>query len=98
MNKMKKAVGLIGTGLSDRIHDGIRISRVEGFNLKKAFVANKQEAEIAQTKYPQLEIVNDSSSIIHDDVIDLVLLSVHTAKDMNIVGELLQSGKHMRII
>ena len=98
MNKMKKTVGLIGNAMSDKIHEGIRISHVEGFNLKKIFVANKMDAEIAQAKYPQVEIVNDSSDIIHDEVIDLVLMSSHTAKDMNIVGELIQSGKHLRII
>ncbi|PWT76857.1 MAG: hypothetical protein C5B59_05420 [Bacteroidetes bacterium] len=97
MNK-NKTVGLIGTGVSDTINEGVRISRVEGFNLKKIFVTNKIDAEIAQAKYPQVEIVHDSSAIIHDELIDLVLLSAHTAKDMEMVGELIQSGKHLRII
>ena len=98
MSKTKSRVGLIGSKNPGKIKDAFRISRAEGFSMNKIFVANKYDEVFVQSAYPSAEIVNDPSSIIHDNMIDLVLVSAKQSNDTDMVARVLQAGKHVRII
>jgi predicted dehydrogenase len=98
MSKIKSKVGLIGSINPGKIKEAFRISHVEGFCMKKIFVLNKYDEAFALLAYPDAEIVNDPSSIIQDKLIDLVLVSAKKPGDTDVVAEVLQAGKHVRII
>jgi predicted dehydrogenase len=51
-----------------------------------------------QQKYPAAEIVQHSQAIMQDDDIDLIIVSAREKNNLRLLGEILQTGKHVRII
>jgi|SRR6516164_3963043 predicted dehydrogenase len=98
MNNIKSKAGLIGCEKPGKLKEAFRISRVEGFSMEKIFVSNKYDEALAHSVYPNAEIVDDPSQIIHDHMIDLVIVSEKKYKERDIVADVLQAGKHVRII
>jgi len=73
-------------------------SKLNGYNIKKIYTSNNlSEAEIKE-QFPDAEIVDNTKSIIDDALIDLVIVSSPADKDMDIVGEVLEAGKYVRVI
>ena len=68
-----------------------------GFRLKKVMVQNASP-EIMRLHYPQSEIVQDKQAIIEDSTIDLIVISGAAKSDLDWVAEVLQTGKHVRIV
>jgi scyllo-inositol 2-dehydrogenase (NADP+) len=98
MSKNKTKVGLIGCTSQIKVKEAVSISHAEGLLLQKISVNNKFDEAFARSYFPNVEIVSDSASVIHDEVIDLVLVSSAAANDTCLVAEVLQTGKHVRII
>lgn len=88
-------VALIGSAI---LEEALATDRSMNFHLKKIFAADLASAGIAQSQYPNAEIVNDIKSIVHDAGIELVIVSANSAKDAMVVQDILQSGKKVRII
>lgn len=73
-------------------------SKTNGYNIKKVYLSNNSSQADIKTQYPQAEIVDDAKAIIDDALIDLVIVSQPADNDMNIVGEVLEAGKYVRVI
>ncbi len=54
--------------------------------------------EIARRHYPQSEIVQDKRAIMEDSTIDLIVISGAAKDDLDLVAEVLQTGKHVRLV
>jgi predicted dehydrogenase len=68
-----------------------------GFHLKKVMVQDASP-EITRLHYPQSEIVQDKRAIMDDSSIDLIVISGAAKSDLDLVAEVLQTGKHVRIV
>lgn len=68
-----------------------------GFRLKKVMVQNTSP-ELSRLHYPQSEIVQDKRAIMEDSTIDLIVISGAAKSDLDLVAEVLQTGKHVRIV
>ena len=93
-----KNVGLIECSLPGQSFQMEQMQDVNGYHLTKALVLNDSSGEIFKSHYPQVEIVNDKSSIINDNSIELVIVSAPSATNMDLIGEVLHAGKHVRVL
>lgn len=69
-----------------------------GFSVTKICLTNDKQVERWRTYFPDAEIVSNLESIINDKNIQLVLLSAGAEIKKPIVEQVLQSGKHIRIL
>jgi hypothetical protein len=93
-----KNVGLIECGT---LHKPLYVSPVsilKGYTVKKVLSTDGTIDPNINNRYPGVEIVEHTKDILDDSTIDLVIVSDPAHEDMDIVGEVLQSGKQMRII
>ena len=88
-------VGLIGSAV---LEEALSTNRSMNFHLKKIFAADIASAGIAKSQYPKAEIVDDVKSILEDSGIELVIVSANNAKDTEVMQNILQAGKKVRII
>ncbi len=68
------------------------------YKLKKVLLKGIQTEETAKTIYPNAEVVSDLHEIIHDDSIELVLISAPANAHLELVSAALNAGKHVRVI
>ena len=73
-------------------------STINGFHLKKVLAKRKLTERMAKEQYPQSEIVHTKQAIINDKSIELVIVSSPAKEDLPLVGEVLESGKSVRIV
>ena len=73
------------------------ISRVEGYQLIKIYVGQNSDAWVREM-FPGTEIVNDVHSIIHDDNIDLVIMPTGQNEQLQLVAQVLKTGKNIRMV
>ena len=73
------------------------ISRVEGYQLTKIYVGANSDAWVKET-FPGTEIVDDVHSIIHDDNIDLVIMPTGQSEQLQLVAQVLKTGKNLRMV
>ena len=92
-----KNVGLIECNYGP-IHELSEGSKLNGYNIKKIYTSNHHSQKDIKEQFPDAEIVDDTKSIINDALIDLVIVSSPADKDMDIVGEVLEAGKYVRVI
>lgn len=90
-------VGLIECNTSIESFKTETLGETGGFRLKKVMVPNVS-AEITRLHYPQSEIVQDKRAIIEDASIDLIVISGAAKSDLDLVAEVVQTGKHVRIV
>lgn len=90
-------IAVIGNEISN---ETLKASVSEGnrFHLRKIFVTDNLATGIVRSQYPEAEIVNDVKAIVNDTAIDLVLISAQRANDLPAMGNILQAGKHVRVI
>lgn len=87
-------IGVIGCCLSaEYFYSAAGVD--EKFHLKKLFRADGMVPEHISQMYKQAEIVSNIDSILHDESIDLVLLS---NDHLSFAKEVINSGKSMRVI
>ncbi|HEV3223752.1 MAG TPA: hypothetical protein VGZ90_12780 [Puia sp.] len=97
MNSFKN-IGLIVCGNSEKIFRLAPASRTKGYTLKKVLVGENVFENDVRVNYPDAEIVRDKSSIIQDATLDLVIFVSPAKKYLNLVGEVLRSGKPVRVV
>jgi len=73
-------------------------SLINGFHLKKVLAKRTITERMAKEQYPQSEIVQSKQAIINDKSIELVIVSSPAKEDLPLVGEVLESGKSVRIV
>lgn len=97
MNSYKN-VGLIECNQHGTVLEMSKSSELNGYNIKKIFINNQASPKQVSAKYPKAEIVDTAESIIKDVCIDLVIVSSPENSDMDIVSEVLEAGKYVRVI
>ena len=90
-------VGLIECRTPSGTFNTESLGNKQEFRLKKVMVPNAS-AEITRLHYPQSEIVQDKRAIIEDASIDLIVISGAAKSDLDLVAEIVQTGKHVRIV
>ncbi|QCR21958.1 oxidoreductase [Pontibacter sp. SGAir0037] len=96
---MKKdiQVGLIGFGMAGRVFHAPFIANVAGLKLRKIRETKQANIHIANTYYPEAEIVGDSKAILQDPEIDLVVVASPNATHYSLAKEALEAGKHVLV-
>ena len=97
MNKIKTA-GVIESGIKGESFIKDRIGNTKDYYFKKILIKDKTYAALTQSQYPKAELVEDIEAIIQDDTIELVLVTASAGNNKDIIGQVLQNGKHVRII
>jgi hypothetical protein len=90
-------VGLIEYKTSTDAFKTDSLGNPGGFHLKKVMMKNASP-EVTRLRYPQSEIVQDKRAIMEDSSIDLIVISGAAKSDLDLVAEVLQTGKHVRIV
>jgi scyllo-inositol 2-dehydrogenase (NADP+) len=96
---MKKeiGVGLIGFGMAGQIFHAPIISCVKGLNLKVIQTSNAENMAIARQKYPDAEIVSDTSAILNRQDIDLIVVATPNQTHFEIAKLALQANKNVAV-
>ena len=97
MNDLKN-IGLIVCGNSDKVFTLAPASRRKGYYLKKVLVGENVHEDAVRVNYPEAEIVRDKSSLIEDTTLDLIIFSSPVKKYLNLLGDVLKSGKPVRLV
>lgn len=96
--KTLKNIGLIVCGNSDKPFRLGTASRKKGYTLKKVLVGENVYENAVRVNYPEAEIVRDKSSIMQDATLDLVVFVSPVKKYLGLLGEVLRSGKPVRVV
>ena len=96
--KAIKNIGIIDCRVPGQNFQVEKLSHLNGYSIKKVWVTNSSSTGNIRLQYPEVEIVNDKSSIIEDSSIDLVIVSAAAALDLDTAGEILKAGKHLWIL
>ena len=98
MKTPKTNIGLIHFGPAGRMFKLYSINMLNGFYLKKILLPGDVNADTAKSYYPNAEIVHNMHSITNDSSIDLVIIAGSPKVNAELLTEVLQSGKNLRII
>lgn len=93
-----KYIGLISSETSLPLAQLSAGSIENGYQLKKVLPFEELSAGLAASRYPGAEIVDRLSDIIHDDSIELVLIADSGSGRPALVREVMDAGKHVRIL
>ncbi|MEX2335649.1 MAG: oxidoreductase [Fulvivirga sp.] len=95
LNRKQINVGLIGYGMGGRVFHAPLIHHVEGLHLSMIRETRPENIKIANSRYPEAEIVAEASDVIHHRDIDLVVLAVPNKFHYALAKEALEAGKHV---
>lgn len=93
-----KNIGLIEENVAGQAFRLAGISKNGGYNLKKIMMGNNNSDNWVKQQFPRTEIVHDMQSILMDADIELVLVPAPQMEELNILAEILQTGKSVRIM
>lgn len=88
-------VGLIGYGIAGQVFHAPMISCVPGLNLLKIRETKAPNIQLARSRYPNTEIVDNSESIIADDAIDLVVIATPNTSHYDLAKQALERGRNV---
>ena len=88
-------VGLIGYGIAGQVFHAPMINCVSCLKLKKIRETKEVNIQLAQKRYQDVEIVNDSQQILSDDTIDLVVIATPNSSHFSLAKQALNAGKHV---
>lgn len=96
--KTSKKIALIYAADPGKYFHLDKVSRENGYQIGKVWIAGAASEALHRVQYPDAEFVGDKNAIIHDEQTDLVLVSAAVEGHLDIVQELLQAGKPVRVI
>jgi scyllo-inositol 2-dehydrogenase (NADP+) len=88
-------VGLIGYGMAGQVFHAPIITSVPGLLLTKIRETKPEHIQLAQSRYPDAVIVNDSQAILADAAIDLVVIATPNTAHFSLARQALLAGKHV---
>lgn len=88
-------VGLIGYGMAGQVFHAPIITSVPGLLLTKIRETRPEHIQLAQSRYPDAVIVNDSQVILDDATIDLVVIATPNTSHFSLARQALLAGKHV---
>lgn len=91
-------IGLIASGAGIQEATLSSVSIQNGYQLKKVLINEALPARMAETKYPGAELVEGLNAILLDDSINLVVLAGNAGSDLNLIKQVSDAGKYVRII
>lgn len=91
-----KNVGLVYGGFPGKELQFTSTDKQNNYRLKKILVKENVSPSHDTVRHPDTKIVHDKAEILQDDSIDLVIVSDHTAKDIEFAAEALRAGKYVR--
>lgn len=94
MNK-KVNVGLIGYGMAGQVFHAPVLSSIPGLVLTSIRETRPENIRLAQSRYPEAQIVADSQAILADAAIDLVVLATPNTTHFSLARQALLAGKHV---
>lgn len=89
------SVGLIGYGIAGQVFHAPMINCIKGLQLKKIRETKPGNIQLANKRYPGVEIVADSDAIILDNTIDLVVIATPNTSHFSLAKEALIAGKNV---
>ncbi|MHA4845497.1 hypothetical protein ACX0G7_15090 [Flavitalea antarctica] len=98
METTMKYVGLIECGNSSIPSLAQDVTISNGYQVTKILPSKKATNNLVKDHYPDAEMVNDSSSIINDSNIELVIIAGSTNGDLGVVAQALGAGKQVRVL
>ena len=98
METTMKYVGLIECGNATIPSLAQDVSISNGYQVTKILAGGKATNDIVRDHYPDAEMVNDSSSIINDSNIQLIIIAGSANGDLGIVAQALDAGKQVRVL
>jgi predicted dehydrogenase len=98
METTMKNVGLIeyGSATITSLLQDVNLSN--GYQVKKILATQKSTNRIAKDHYPDAELVSDSSSIINDSTIELIIIAGTANSDLGVVAQAVGAGKQVRVL
>lgn len=87
--------GIVGFGIAGQVFHAPFIHMLPGFRLKKLSTTNPKNIAIAETTYPEAEIVSDAQEIINDPAIELVVIGTPNTSHLPLAKAALLAGKHV---
>ena len=88
-------VGLIGYGMAGQVFHAPMITSIDGLKLTKIRVTNAINIDLASERCPNAVIVNDSTDILLDPEIDLVVIASPNTSHYPLAQQALINGKHV---
>ncbi|HWJ30597.1 MAG TPA: hypothetical protein VNS32_28950 [Flavisolibacter sp.] len=95
---MNNQIGLIECGKTEAIVQMIESGNLQGQHIKKIHFHHKALATKLKSQFPHLQIVEDTTDIIHDESISEVIVSSPGSCDKEILGALLKAGKQVKVM
>jgi hypothetical protein len=95
--KKEDNIGLIEDTVAGKSFKLAGISNSEG-SLKKILLGENFSDTWVKQQFPQTEIVHDAKSILDDAEIDLVIIPETQKEELNVVANILNTGKNVRIV
>jgi scyllo-inositol 2-dehydrogenase (NADP+) len=94
MNKKVK-VGLIGYGMAGQVFHAPVITSIPGLLLTSIRETRPENIQLAQSRYPEAQIVSDSQHLLADAAIDLVVIATPNTSHYTLARQALLAGKHV---
>lgn len=88
-------VGLLGFGMSGKFFHAPVFTSIQGFNLSKIFTRSDEKKQQAAMLYPNALVVDEIESIIDDENIDLVIITLPNTSHFDMAKRSLIAGKHV---
>lgn len=88
-------VGLIGYGIAGQVFHAPLINCIPGLNLVKLRETKTPNIQLARTRYPGIDVVDNAQSIISDDSIDIVVIATPNTSHYDLARQALEAGKNV---
>ena len=98
METTMKYVGLIECGHATIPSLAKDVNPSNGYQVTKILSGGTATNTLVKDHYPDAEMVNDSSSIINDSSIELVIIAGTANGDLGVVAQALDAGKQVRVL
>lgn len=88
-------VGLIGFGMAGRVFHAPLVHHVEGLHLASIRETKADNIAIIKERYPEAKIVDDTSALLTDPNIDMVVIAAPNKYHFSLAKEALNADKHV---
>lgn len=88
-------IGLLGFGTAGRVFHAPIASAVEGLKLSKIKANRPESIALARQLYPDAAVVSNTTSVLEDEAIDLVIVATTNDTHYSLAKAALLAGKHV---
>jgi predicted dehydrogenase len=88
-------IGLVGFGMAGQVFHAPIISSIENLSLKAIQTTNRANIEIARERYPNAEIVGETSALLSSKEIDLIVVATPNHTHFDLAKKALEADKHV---